>query len=198
VDPTGVYDGQPKVGSGLCAVGPLGSIAKSAAWSACPRGAIADTHVWGDPSTRLVVIAPPLEVRASSCTKSRGRLRGGFAGVPGYNGNTYTSVTMTPGAAASPPLSRGAAPRTDSGVPLVPVDRMPEPGEPCPGFIAEPGRCWRMVYSQQLQATHCREAPEWAGRWFSPKRRPMVSRVGLSRPPRGLTGLRQFGRRREP
>jgi hypothetical protein len=46
---------------------------------------------------------------------------------------------------------------------------MPEPGEPCPGFVAEPGRCWRMVYSRQLQATHCRAVPLWTGRWFSPR-----------------------------
>jgi hypothetical protein len=26
-----------------------------------------------------------------------------------------------------------------------------------------------MVYSRQMQATHCREAPSWTGRWFSPK-----------------------------
>jgi hypothetical protein len=26
-----------------------------------------------------------------------------------------------------------------------------------------------MVYSQQLQATHCRQAPAWTGRWFSPR-----------------------------
>jgi hypothetical protein len=36
---------------------------------------------------------------------------------------------------------------------------MPQPGDPCPGFIAEPGRCFRMVQSRQLQATRYREAP---------------------------------------
>jgi hypothetical protein len=36
---------------------------------------------------------------------------------------------------------------------------MPKAGEPGPDFIAEAGRCWRMVYSKQLAATHCREAP---------------------------------------
>ena len=44
---------------------------------------------------------------------------------------------------------------------------MPEPG--CPGFIAKPQRCWRMVYSRQLQATHSHETPSWTGRWFTPK-----------------------------
>jgi hypothetical protein len=45
------------------------------------------------------------------------------------------------------------------GLHVCPVDRMPEPGDPCPRFIAEPGRCWQMVYSHQLQATHCTESP---------------------------------------
>jgi hypothetical protein len=45
---------------------------------------------------------------------------------------------------------------------------MPKSGEPCPGFIAEADRCWRRVYSRQLQATHCQEGPSWTRRWFSP------------------------------
>ena len=49
---------------------------------------------------------------------------------------------------------------------------MPRPGDPCPGFIAEP--CWQIVYGYQLQATHCPEHLE-----------------GLM----GLTGLRAFGAR---
>jgi hypothetical protein len=32
--------------------------------------------------------------------------------------------------------------RENRGVP-------PRPGDPCPGFMAEPGRCWRLVYSKQ-------------------------------------------------
>jgi len=55
------------------------------------------------------------------------------------------------------------------GVPSVPMDGMPQPGEPCPGFIAEPGRCWRMLYSHQLQATHCRQEPAWKGIWTDRK-----------------------------
>jgi hypothetical protein len=46
------------------------------------------------------------------------------------------------------------------------MDPMPEPGDVCPGFVAEAGECWRMVYSRQLQATHCAETPSWTGRWF--------------------------------
>jgi hypothetical protein len=32
-------------------------------------------------------------------------------------------------------------------------------------FIAVAGRCWRMVYDRNLQATHCGELPAWTGRW---------------------------------
>jgi hypothetical protein len=62
---------------------------------------------------------------------------------------------------------------------------MPAPGEPCPGFIAERGRCWQMVYSRQMQATHCHETPSWTGRWFSPKGDHwwQVVPVGLREPP---------------
>ena len=71
--------------------------------------------------------------------------------------------------------------------------RCPAPGEPSPGFIAEPGRCWRMVYSHQLQATHCREAPAWTGRWFSPKGDRWFQVWACPGHLEGLTGLRQFG-----
>lgn len=36
-------------------------------------------------------------------------------------------------------------------------------------FLVEVGRCWRMVYSEQLQAAHCTVAPAWTGRHRSPK-----------------------------
>ena len=72
---------------------------------------------------------------------------------------------------------------------------MPEPGEPCPGFVAEPGRCWRMVYSRQLQATHCRAVPLWTGRWFSPRGDRWFRVWACSNHLDGLTGLREFGRR---
>lgn len=41
----------------------------------------------------------------------------------------------------------------------MPSEAIARPGYPCPGFIAEPGRCWQMIHSEQLQATHCRETP---------------------------------------
>ena len=72
---------------------------------------------------------------------------------------------------------------------------MPEPGEPCPGFIAKPGRCWQMLFSRQMQATHCREAPSWTGRWFSPKGDRRLRVWSCPSHLDELTALREFGRR---
>ena len=44
----------------------------------------------------------------------------------------------------------------------------PRPGDRSPGFTAEPGECWALVYSNLLQSTHCTETPSWTGRWFAP------------------------------
>jgi len=76
---------------------------------------------------------------------------------------------------------------------------MPVPGDPVPrSFIAQPGRCFRLVYSAQLQATHCREEPSWTGRWFNLRGdrwwRVWACQDHLD----GLTGLREFGRARSP
>jgi hypothetical protein len=46
-----------------------------------------------------------------------------------------------------------------------PVDRMPEPGDLITAFSPQPGRCFRMVYSHQLQADHCRQPLAWKGQW---------------------------------
>ena len=46
-----------------------------------------------------------------------------------------------------------------------PMDRMPVPGDLSPGFFVSPGRCFRMIYSPQLQSTHCYEPAPWRGRW---------------------------------
>ena len=70
---------------------------------------------------------------------------------------------------------------------------MPEPGDPCPGFIAVAGRCWRMVYSKQLQATHYRGTPSWTGRWLSPRGDRRFRVWACADHLEGLTGLRQFG-----
>ena len=41
----------------------------------------------------------------------------------------------------------------------------PEPGDLIAAFSPQPGRCFRMVQSRQLQATHCRGEPAWKGVW---------------------------------
>jgi hypothetical protein len=47
--------------------------------------------------------------------------------------------------------------------------RMPQPGDLITAFSPQPGRCFRMVYSEQLQATHCYEPPAWKGPWRDAK-----------------------------
>jgi hypothetical protein len=76
---------------------------------------------------------------------------------------------------------------------LGPVSPMPQPGDPCPGFIAQPGRCWQMINDKQLQANQCHEAPTWTGRWFSPTGDRWWRVWSCPDHPEGLTGLRQFG-----
>jgi hypothetical protein len=49
------------------------------------------------------------------------------------------------------------------------MDRMPVPGGLITAFSLQPGRCFRMVYSCQLQATHCYEPLAWKGIWRDPK-----------------------------
>jgi hypothetical protein len=47
----------------------------------------------------------------------------------------------------------------------------PKPGDayPCGPYVQEArGRCWRMVHSKQLQATHCNEPVAWTGLFTSP------------------------------
>ena len=61
----------------------------------------------------------------------------------------------------------------------------PRPGDLSPGFMAQPGRWWRMVYDHNLQSTHCREEPGFTGRWLSLRRDSQWWRVGLRRPLRG-------------
>jgi len=38
-------------------------------------------------------------------------------------------------------------------------------------FSPQPGRCFRMVQSRQLQADHCRGEPAWKGQWQDVKGR---------------------------
>ena len=65
---------------------------------------------------------------------------------------------------------------------------MPSPGDPCPGFIAQTNRCWRMIYDKQLQANHCPDEPSWTVGGSAPQAT-AGGVVGLSRPPRGSHGI---------
>ena len=70
---------------------------------------------------------------------------------------------------------------------------MPQPGDRSPGFMAEPSRCWAMIYDRNLQSTHCRETPSWTGRWFSPKGDRWWRVWACPDHLEGLTGIRHFG-----
>jgi hypothetical protein len=70
------------------------------------------------------------------------------------------------------------------------MDRMPEPGDLSPGFFVQEGRCFRMIYSPQLQSMHCREATPWRGRCTEAKGR--VHRVwACERHANGLDAVRR-------
>ena len=58
-----------------------------------------------------------------------------------------------------------AASRSSSAYPLEPWTGCPSPGTSSPPSAPQPGRCFRMVQSVQLQATHCRQEPAWKGVW---------------------------------
>ena len=74
---------------------------------------------------------------------------------------------------------------------------MPQPGDPyAQAFVCEPGECWRMVHDRQGQATHCAEEPAYTGRWFAPSGKQWWRVWACADHLEGLTGLREFGRRR--
>jgi hypothetical protein len=47
--------------------------------------------------------------------------------------------------------------------------RCPDPGGLITAFCPRPGTCFRMIYSRQLQADHCRQSPAWNGVWRDAK-----------------------------
>jgi hypothetical protein len=57
------------------------------------------------------------------------------------------------------------------GLPARTLSQMPEPGDLIEAFSPLPDRCFRMMQSCQLQATHCREEPAWKGVWKDRSRR---------------------------
>jgi len=72
---------------------------------------------------------------------------------------------------------------------------MPVPGDRHPGFVSESMRCWALVFDGTLQADHCYEPPSWTGR-FSPSGERSWRVWSCPDHLDGLTGLREFGRRR--
>ena len=67
-----------------------------------------------------------------------------------------------------------------------------------PGGASRGGRAgtavrWPMVYSKQVQATHCREEPSWTARRFTPRGDRWFRVWACPDHTDGLTGLRQFG-----
>lgn len=75
-------------------------------------------------------------------------------------------------------------------------DTVPRPGDRHPGFVVDVGHCWAMVYDGTMQADHCAEPPSWTGRWFSPWGDRWWRVWACPDHLEGLTGLREFGRRR--
>jgi diadenosine tetraphosphatase ApaH/serine/threonine PP2A family protein phosphatase len=74
---------------------------------------------------------------------------------------------------------------------------MPQPGDRHPGFTAEPGECWQMIYDKQPQADQLPRGALMDRALVLTPWRPLVAGV-WSCPHHldGLTGLREFGRRR--
>ena len=56
-------------------------------------------------------------------------------------------------------------------------------------FMATPGRCLRMIYSPQLQATHCYEPPAWKGIWKDRKGKSRYAEACTSHAPKLLKPL---------
>jgi hypothetical protein len=42
---------------------------------------------------------------------------------------------------------------------------MPRPGDLIRAYSIQPGRCFRMLYDERLQHTHCYQPPAWKGIW---------------------------------
>ena len=48
---------------------------------------------------------------------------------------------------------------------LTGAQRMPRPGDLAPGFTTEPSRCWRMVFNDTMQGSHCPAPVAFRGRF---------------------------------
>jgi hypothetical protein len=72
------------------------------------------------------------------------------------------------------------------------MSEMPRPGDISPGFFIQQGRCFRMVYSKQLQSTHCYESTVWRGR-FTDAKGMLGRRLSRRCQAQHLVGVRSVG-----
>jgi hypothetical protein len=49
------------------------------------------------------------------------------------------------------------------------MSQLIRPGDTITGFFIQEGRCFRMIASPQIQATHCGEPARWRGRFTDAK-----------------------------
>jgi hypothetical protein len=61
---------------------------------------------------------------------------------------------------------------------------MPQPGDLLTAFCPRAGTCHKVIYSPQLQATHCRQAPAWKGIWRDVKGRSWYVETGAQHAPK--------------
>src|ERR1039458_5928887 len=69
------------------------------------------------------------------------------------------------------------------------MSEMPRPGDTITGFFVQQGRCFRMVYSDQLQATHCYQPPAWKGVWRGAKGRSHYVEACREHAPKGNAAM---------
>ncbi len=81
----------------------------------------------------------------------------------------YRHTAILAGIACGPVCRLGALPKGRRGRPVYPrpMNPMPQPGEPCPGFIASPAGAGRWSTATSSRRQHCAEPPSRTERWFS-------------------------------
>jgi hypothetical protein len=57
---------------------------------------------------------------------------------------------------------------------VAPMAEMPLSSDPLPGFFVAPSRCFRLIYSPQLQSNHWGAPVKWRGRYMDARARTHV------------------------
>jgi len=70
------------------------------------------------------------------------------------------------------------------------MSRLIRPGDALTGFFVQEGRCFRMIASPQIQATHCDEPAPWRGRFTDAKGKTHLV-WGCDRHAEGLEAIRR-------